>query len=87
MGQAMANSNQGLSPTPPPPTINNRGNVFVIPTSTNPAIQVLSSAANWWSDALGKLEETPSQVMFIDADGTPACGVAGLDCNVPDIPT
>lgn len=87
MGQAMANGNQGLSPTPPPPSINNRGNVFVIPTSTNPAIQVLSSAASWWSAALGKLEETPPQVMFIDADGIPACGVAGLDCNIPDIPT
>ena len=85
MGQAMANANSSLPS--PPPFINAFGNVFVIPTSTNPAIQVLSSAASWWSAALGKLEETPPQVTFIDADGTPVCGLAGLDCNIPDIPT
>jgi hypothetical protein len=66
---------------------NNRGNVFATPISTDGAIQVISSAATWWSDALSKLEETAPQIMFIDAEGSPACGISALESVTPAVPT
>ena len=61
-------------------------NVFAVPTSTSAALDVLTSAEAWWSEALDKLESQTSQVMFIDADGSPACGIAGLSATQPATP-
>jgi len=54
------------------------GNVFAIPTSSDSDVDVSASPQSWWAKALDKMEAQTSQVMFIDADGSPASGIAGL---------
>lgn len=59
-------------------TGNTTGNVFAIPTSSEPDVDVSASPQSWWAKALDNMEAQTSQVMFIDADGSPASGIAGL---------
>lgn len=65
-----------------PSSVTTVGNVFVIPTSSSNAADVAASPRSWWSKALDKMESQPSQVMFIDADGSPASGIAGLSASL-----
>ena len=60
------------------------GNVFAIPTSAEPDVDVSASPQSWWAKALDKMEAQTSQVMFIDADGSPASGIAGLSSTRQD---
>jgi len=60
------------------------GNVFAIPTSSDPDVDVSASPQSWWAKALDKMEAQTSQVMFIDADGSPASGIAGLSSSRQD---
>lgn len=62
---------------------NARGNVYVIPTSSSTALDVLWSPSVWWSKALDKLGSQSPEVIFIDADGSPSSGIAGLQSYVP----
>ena len=60
------------------------GNVFAIPTSADIEVDVSASPQSWWAKALDKMEAQTSQVMFIDADGSPASGIAGLSSTRQD---
>ena len=83
MGSASGDRQTPYTPTPGPTT----GSVYAVPTSSETSKQIEASARIWWDKALDKLESQASQVMFIDADGSPASGITGLSSTPPDAAT